>query len=98
MTPLLRCLRSDDLDFANSFSREAGWNQTRPDWERFLCLAPQGCFLAESDGRPAGTATTTAYGNDLAWIGMVLVTKLPKPMASWLAAMVLARFRLKKVV
>ncbi len=31
------------------------------------------------------------------WFGMVLVTKLPKPMASWLAAKALARYRLKKV-
>lgn len=30
-------------------------------------------------------------------VGAALVTKLPKPMAAWLAAKVLARFRLKKV-
>ena len=30
-------------------------------------------------------------------IGVAVVTKLPKPMAAWLAAKVLARFRLKKV-
>ena len=69
----LRVLSAADLDFAHGLSRLAGWNQTRRDWERFLRLAPDGCFLAEQDGRPAGTATTTAYGRDLAWIGMVLV-------------------------
>ncbi len=36
-------------------------------------MQPQGCFLAEWDGAPAGTATTVVYGSDLAWIGMVLV-------------------------
>lgn len=69
----LRALAGTDLDFAHHLSRLAGWNQTRRDWERFLSLAPDGCFLAERDGTAAGTATTTAYGTDLAWIGMVLV-------------------------
>ena len=31
------------------------------------------------------------------WLGAALVTKLPKPWAAWLAAKVLARYRLKKV-
>lgn len=73
MTATLRLLRLSDLGFAHDLSRETGWNQTHRDWERFLSLAPEGCFLAEVDGEPAGTATTTAYGTDLAWIGMVLV-------------------------
>lgn len=73
MPAVLRPLHESDLPFAHGLSRAAGWNQTRRDWERFLSLAPGGCFLAMDDGRPAGTATTTAYGGDLAWIGMVLV-------------------------
>jgi len=31
------------------------------------------------------------------WVAVALVTKLPKPMAAWLTAKVLARFRLKQV-
>lgn len=73
MPSSLRVLQSADLAFACGLSRLAGWNQTRRDWERFLSLAPDGCFLAEKDGAAAGTATTTAYGTALAWIGMVLV-------------------------
>jgi GNAT superfamily N-acetyltransferase len=73
MSPVLRYLDRSDLGFAHALSRGAGWNQTRRDWERFLALAPEGCFLAEAGGQPAGTATTTAYGKRLAWIGMVLV-------------------------
>jgi hypothetical protein len=73
MPPEIRRLVRSDLEFAHSLSRGVGWNQTRRDWERFLELAPGGCFLAESGGQPAGTATTTAYGTELAWIGMVLV-------------------------
>jgi GNAT superfamily N-acetyltransferase len=73
MPALLRPLTRSDLDFAHGLSRLAGWNQTHRDWERFLSLAPEGCFLAEKDGEPTGTATTTSYGSALAWIGMVLV-------------------------
>ena len=72
--PLIRHLSEADLPFANEVREIAGWNQTLVDWRRFLSLEPEGCFLAEHDSQPAGTATTTCYGDaDLAWIGMVLV-------------------------
>jgi len=70
---LLRVLTRTDLPFADSVRDLAGWNQTLADWERFLSLEPDGCFLAEWNGASAGTATTTVYGPELAWIGMVLV-------------------------
>jgi ribosomal protein S18 acetylase RimI-like enzyme len=70
---LIRAMRQSDLLFADSLRVLAGWNQTMADWRRFLAMQPQGCFLAEWDDAPAGTATTTVYGPDLAWIGMVLV-------------------------
>jgi len=73
MTTRLRPLLETDLPFAHRLSRAAGWNQTPADWQRFLALGKDGCFLAEHEGEPAGTATTTCYGTDLAWIGMVLV-------------------------
>jgi len=69
----LRLLRHKDLAFADSLRALVGWNQTFDDWERFLALEPDGCFLAECNGAPAGTATTLVYGPDLAWIGMALV-------------------------
>jgi len=69
----LRLMTRGDLPFADSVRFLAGWNQTPADWERFLATEPDGCFLAEWNGAPAGTATTTFYGPDLAWIGMVLV-------------------------
>jgi hypothetical protein len=50
----------------------AGWNQTRHDWERYLRLAPDGCFGIECDDVLAASATVMCYGEDLAWIGMVL--------------------------
>ncbi|MBI4025544.1 MAG: GNAT family N-acetyltransferase [Verrucomicrobia bacterium] len=69
----LRRMTSADLPFADALRAKIGWNQTLQDWERLLALEPEGCFVAEWDGAPAGTATTTSYGKNLAWIGMVLV-------------------------
>ena len=69
----LRLLEADDLAFADSLRALAGWNQTLADWRRFQAFEPDGCFLAEWNGVRAGTATTTIYGTQLAWIGMVLV-------------------------
>jgi GNAT superfamily N-acetyltransferase len=69
----IRLLTRAHLPFADSVRALAGWNQTIADWERFLAAAPDGCFLAEWDGAPAGTATTIIYSSTVAWIGMVLV-------------------------
>lgn len=69
----LRQMTAADLPFADSVRALAGWNQTLGDWQRMLAHEPEGCFLAEWNGAPAGTATTTVYGQELAWIGMVLV-------------------------
>lgn len=69
----LRLMTEGDVDFADGLRASVGWNQTRSDWLRFLAAAPDGCFVAELEGVPVGTATTIRYGRDLAWIGMVLV-------------------------
>lgn len=50
----------------------AGWNQTEDDWRILLSLAPDSCFGIECNGQLAATTTAIVYGNDLAWIGMVL--------------------------
>lgn len=69
----IRTLTEADLGFADAVRELAGWNQLPGDWLRLLRHDPDGCFIAEWDGQPAGTATTTSYSNDLAWIGMVIV-------------------------
>ena len=69
----IRPMTGADVTFADSLRVHAGWNQTPADWERLLAMEPDGCFIAEWNGVPAGTATTTVYGKELAWIGMVLV-------------------------
>jgi GNAT superfamily N-acetyltransferase len=69
----IRLLFESDITAAMQLKEAAGWNQTEEDWRRLLALEPNGCFAAVKRGRLVGTTTTTTYGNELAWIGMVLV-------------------------
>jgi len=68
----VRPLTTADVDAAMLLSREAGWNQTGEDWLRMFALSSQGCFGIDCDERLVATATTYCYGDELAWIGMVL--------------------------
>lgn len=68
----LRTMTAADIPLGMQLKAEAGWNQTEADWRRFLELAPDGCYVAEVDGTPAGTAAAIALG-EVAWIAMVLV-------------------------
>ncbi len=69
----IRLLREADIPAALQLKELARWNQTASDWRRLLRLEPSGCFCATVQGCVVGTTTTTTYGRDLAWIGMVLV-------------------------
>jgi GNAT superfamily N-acetyltransferase len=69
---VIRRLAYDDVPAAFQMSMDAGWNQTVEDWRRLLALEPEGCFGVESDGRLVATNTLLCYGQDLAWLGMVL--------------------------
>lgn len=69
----IRLLDERDIPGAMRLKELARWNQTESDWRRLLQLEPRGCFCVTLEGEVIGTTTTTAYGNELAWIGMVLV-------------------------
>lgn len=69
----IRRLRVSDIDAMLRLCALAGWNQTGQDVARLLALQPDGCFAACVGDLVVGTTTTTAYGTDLAWVGMVLV-------------------------
>lgn len=68
----IRRMAARDVPFGMGLCRAANWNTTETDWHRALDLEPAGCFLAESDGQPAGTATAAVFG-EVAWIALVLV-------------------------
>ncbi len=61
-----------DLPQGRKLSQEAGWNQTDADWQRFLQLQPDGCFVAQLHGQLVGTVTTCLF-DSVGWIGMMLV-------------------------
>lgn len=69
----VRLLEDDTVGMADELRARAGFNQSLDDWRRLLALEPDGCFAAEYDGCIVGTVTTTCYGRQLAWIGMMLV-------------------------
>ena len=69
----LRIMKVEDIPFADKLRQIVGWNQTERDWGEYLKYDPEGCFVAEARGKPAGTATTIRYGDRFGWIGMVLV-------------------------
>jgi len=69
----VRLLRESDIPAALRLTELAQWNQTKNDWLRLLRVEPNGCFCATIDGDVVATTTTTTYGQELAWIGMVLV-------------------------
>lgn len=71
-TTSVRMLHSDDLCAAVELSTIAGWNQTVDDWRMLLDLAPEGCFGIDADGKLVATTTLFSYGQQLAWVGMVL--------------------------
>jgi len=52
-----------------------GWNQTAEDWLFLITHNPQHCLVAELEDKIVGSVTAMSYGNDLAWIGMMLVHK-----------------------
>lgn len=68
----LRPFTAADVPFGMALKTRAGWNQREADWRRAHDLEPTGCFVAEWEGRPAGTAVTCVFG-PVAWVAMVLV-------------------------
>lgn len=70
---MIRRMRPDDIPAAMLLKQTAGWNQTEQDWANVLALEPEGCWVYEADGKVAGSTTVVCYGQELAWIGMVLV-------------------------
>ena len=69
----IRPMTVADVPFAMELKNIARWNQVEADWLGYLAYEPDGCFVAEVGGRPAGTATTIGYHGKIGWIGMVLV-------------------------
>ncbi|MFH1268217.1 MAG: GNAT family N-acetyltransferase [Planctomycetota bacterium] len=68
----IRTMTAADVPLGMRLRGQAGFNQTEADWRRFLDLEPEGCFVAELDGEPAGTVTNCVF-DSVGWIAMLLV-------------------------
>jgi len=68
----IRRLEERDIDAAIALTDLEAWGYTREDFRRLLALSPDGCFVAERDGRVVGVLTTTTY-EGLAFLGAVIV-------------------------
>jgi GNAT superfamily N-acetyltransferase len=71
----VRLLNAGDVAAALELSAGAGWNQTGEDWGRILALEPRGCFGIDADGILAASTTLLTFGEELAWVGMVLTRR-----------------------
>lgn len=70
---VIRTMTADDVELGIQLGTESGWNHLRQDWQRLLDYEPQGCFVGCIGRQKVATVTTTCYGTELAWIGMMLV-------------------------
>ncbi len=71
----IRQMVRSDIQFAVRLAQLEGWDTPSTDFERILKLDPHGSLTAVFNGKRVGMATTTSYGNRLAWIGNVIVEK-----------------------
>lgn len=87
----VRTMNRDDLDAAVSWAAKEGWNPGLHDAEPFFAADPNGFFLAEVDGEPAGCISAVAYDAVFGFMGFYIVRPelrhLGIGMALWDAAM-----------
>jgi len=69
----IRQMVRSDLDFAAFCTETEGWDsEVREVFEGFHTFFPQGCFIAEEEGKPAGIVVATSYA-DHGFIGELIV-------------------------
>jgi ribosomal protein S18 acetylase RimI-like enzyme len=69
---LVRTFGPDDIPFAAKLSAAEGWGMSAQDLQGLLELEPDGCFVAEENGQPAGAIISVAYGK-VGWICNLMV-------------------------
>ena len=72
MEVVVRPFRPDDIGFTSAQTAQVGWDTTAELFSVCLAHDPDGCFIAEADGRSVGLVTTTRYQRQ-AWIGNLIV-------------------------
>lgn len=87
----VRRMRPDDIEIAVSWAAQEAWNPGLHDAEPFFAADPNGFFLAEVAGKPAGCISAVAYDNSFGFMGLYIVRADQRHhgigMALWDAAM-----------
>lgn len=68
----IRLWTERDIDYVAESVQREGWGHTRRDVERCWLYEPEGCFIAEADGRRVGHVFSTRY-HGAGWIGLLIV-------------------------
>lgn len=71
----IRTMEPGDIAGGMRLSAAEGWNQSESDWKIFVEGAGNRSLVAEYNNEVIGTTGVIKYGQQLAWIGMVLVDK-----------------------
>src|SRR5690242_18663282 len=71
----LREMQLSDVKAGMQLSTAEGWNQTEKDWEFIINNLQNICLVTEANNQVIGTTTAINYGDEIAWIGMVLIDK-----------------------
>jgi predicted N-acetyltransferase YhbS len=71
----IRQMREADIEAAMRLKNAEGWNQTELDWYLFINHDPELCLVACFEDEVIGTVTGINYDNEVAWIGMMLVSR-----------------------
>ncbi len=70
----IRTMTRDELQYLAALAGEEGWGNGVADYNRLYDFEPEGCFLAEIDGRPVGTITSIIY-NHYAFLASLIVDR-----------------------
>jgi GNAT superfamily N-acetyltransferase len=72
MAFIVRPFNSEDIGFALAQTRREGWDNTAELFELALEHDPNGCYVVEVGGEPAGMITSTCFAKS-AWLGNLIV-------------------------
>ncbi len=72
---VVRQMLKKDLLAVMKIKEAESWNQTIEDWEMFMNFNSDLCLVAVYESKVVGTVTAINYKNQVAWIGMMLVSK-----------------------
>lgn len=72
---MIRTMTRDDVDFAIRLANREGWNPGLSDADCFYAADPEGFFIAEVNGTPAGTISAVRYDGDFGFLGLYIMTR-----------------------